>query len=98
MHATFHTYRGAFSDLIPETDAFDTFELVFYDTVNDEEEHLGVVLASLEMIRNGTTCFMEAGTALEPEAAASAAELVGIRARARRRVHLGPAASSRSCS
>jgi cytosine/adenosine deaminase-related metal-dependent hydrolase len=80
MHATFHTYRSAFSDLIPEDEIFDAFELVFYDTVNDEEEHLGVVLAALEMIRNGTTCFLEAGTALEPEAAASAAELVGIRA------------------
>jgi cytosine/adenosine deaminase-related metal-dependent hydrolase len=80
MHATFHTYRGAFSDLIPEDEIFDAFELVFYDTVNDDEEHLAVVLAALEMIRNGTTCFMEAGTALEPSAAASAAELVGIRA------------------
>ena len=32
------------------------------------------------MVRNGTTCFLEAGTVLEPDAAASAAELVGIRA------------------
>jgi cytosine/adenosine deaminase-related metal-dependent hydrolase len=32
------------------------------------------------MIRNGTTCFLEAGTVQEPEAAAEAAELVGIRA------------------
>jgi cytosine/adenosine deaminase-related metal-dependent hydrolase len=80
LHATFHTYRGAFSDRVPEDEIFDQFELPFYDTVNDEEEHLGVVLAALEMIRNGTTCFMEAGTALEPAAAASAAELVGIRA------------------
>lgn len=80
MHATFHTYRGAFSDLIPEDEIFDAFELVFYNTVNDEEEHQAVVLSAMEMIRNGTTCFMEAGTVLEPDAAASAAELVGIRA------------------
>jgi cytosine/adenosine deaminase-related metal-dependent hydrolase len=34
----------------------------------------------MEMIRNGTTCFLEAGTVLEPSAAARAAERVGIRA------------------
>ncbi len=80
LHATFQTYRGAFSDLIAEDEIFDAFELPFYDAVNDEEEHLGVVLSALEMVRNGTTCFIEAGTVLEPDAAASAAELVGIRA------------------
>ena len=80
LHATFQTYRGAFSDLIPEDEIFDAFELVFFNTVNDEEEHQAVVLSALEMIRNGTTCFMEAGTVLEPDTAASAAELVGIRA------------------
>lgn len=80
LHATFQTYRSAFSDLIPEDEIFDAFELLFYNAVNDEEEHLGVVLSALEMVRNGTTCFIEAGTVLEPDAAASAAELVGIRA------------------
>lgn len=34
----------------------------------------------MEMIRNGTTCFLEAGTVLTPDAAAKAAERVGMRA------------------
>ena len=80
MHASFQTFRGALPDQLRETDAFDTFESVFFNTVNDEEEYLAVVLASMEMIRNGTTCFLEAGTVLEPSAAARAAERVGIRA------------------
>ncbi len=80
MHASFQTFRGALPDQLPETDAFNTFESVFFNTVNDEEEYLAVVLASMEMIRNGTTCFLEAGTVLEPSAAARAAERVGIRA------------------
>ena len=42
---------------------------------NDEEERLAVVLSSLEMIRNGTTAFLEAGTVLTPDAAAAGAEL-----------------------
>jgi cytosine/adenosine deaminase-related metal-dependent hydrolase len=36
------------------------------------------MLASLEMLRNGYTCFMDPGTIFEP--AAAAAEAVGIRA------------------
>ena len=80
LHASFQLFRGALPDHLAETDAFDTFESVFYNTVNDEEEYLAVVLSALEMIRNGTTCFMEAGTVLTPEAAARAARDVGIRA------------------
>ncbi|MGE0237831.1 MAG: amidohydrolase family protein [Parvibaculaceae bacterium] len=80
LHASFQLFRGALPDHMAETDAFDTFESVFYNTVNDEEEYLAVALAALEMIRNGTTCFMEAGTVLTPDAAARAAEDVGIRA------------------
>lgn len=80
MHASFQSFRGALPDHLPETEAFNSFESVFFNTVNDEEEYLAVVLAAMEMIRNGTTCFLEAGTVLEPSAAARAAEFVGIRA------------------
>ena len=74
MHASFQTYRGVIPDHIPEDEVFDAIERVFYNTVNDEEEYLGVLLASIEMVRNGTTCFLEAGTNLEPDAAARAAQ------------------------
>jgi cytosine/adenosine deaminase-related metal-dependent hydrolase len=80
LHASFQLFRGALPDQLPESDAFDSFESVFFNTVNDEEEYLAVALAALEMIRNGTTCFLEAGTVLQPDSAARAAELVGIRA------------------
>lgn len=80
LHASFQTFRGALPDQMPESRAFDTFESAFYNTVTDEEEYLAVVLAGMEMIRNGTTCFLEAGTMLEPAMAARGAERVGIRA------------------
>jgi cytosine/adenosine deaminase-related metal-dependent hydrolase len=80
LHASYQTFRGVVPDLIAETDVFPTIEGRFYDVVTSEEEHLGVLLAAMEMIRNGTTCFMEAGTVLEPAAAAEAVETVGIRA------------------
>lgn len=80
LHASFQLFRGALPDHLAESDAFDTFESVFYNTVDDEEEYLAVTLAAVEMIRNGTTSFMEAGTVLTPGSAARAAQDVGIRA------------------
>jgi 5-methylthioadenosine/S-adenosylhomocysteine deaminase len=80
LHASFHIFRGAVPDHVSESEVFDAIERPYYNTVTDEEEYLGVLLASLEMIRNGTTCFLEAGTVLTPSAAAAAAEEVGIRA------------------
>jgi 5-methylthioadenosine/S-adenosylhomocysteine deaminase len=80
LHASYQLYRGAVPDSVAEDDVFDTLERRFYDVVTDDEEYLGVVLSALEMMRNGTTCFMEAGTVLEPSAAAQAAQDVGIRA------------------
>ena len=38
------------------------------------------MLACLELIHNGVTCYMEAGSVLEPDAAADASETIGIRA------------------
>jgi len=80
MHASFQLYRGVLPDHMAEADAFDSVEAHFYNHVTDEEEYLAVVLSALEMVRNGTTCFLEAGTILSPEHAARAAALVGIRA------------------
>ena len=80
MHASFQLYRGVLPDHMAEADAFDSVEAHFYNHVTDEDEYLAVLLSSLEMVRNGTTCFLEAGTILSPENAARAAALVGIRA------------------
>ena len=80
LHASFHIFRGAVPDHVSEREVFDAVERVYYDAVTDEEERLGSLLASMEMIRNGTTCFLEAGTVLAPPAVAAAAEEVGIRA------------------
>jgi cytosine/adenosine deaminase-related metal-dependent hydrolase len=80
LHASTLTLRGTLADQIKEDDLFDSFDCPYYNTVTEEEEYLGVLLAAIEMIRNGTTCFMEAGTVLEPMAAVRATREVGIRA------------------
>lgn len=80
LHASYHLFRGVLPDQLVESESFDTFEGHFYNTVNDEEEYLSVLLACMELVRNGSTCFMEAGTILTPEMAARAAREVGVRA------------------
>jgi cytosine/adenosine deaminase-related metal-dependent hydrolase len=80
LHASYHLFRSALPDQLIESESFDTFEGHFYNTVTDEDEYLSVLLATMEMVRNGSTCFMEAGTILTPDMAARAANEVGVRA------------------
>lgn len=78
-HVTFHLVRGAFGDACP-IGAFAQAQFPYADLIDDEEEHASARLSIAEMLRNGTTCFVEAGTAFEPDAVATAAEQLGIRA------------------
>jgi len=80
VHTSLQFCRGALPDYVDEHDVFDSLEARFYNTVNDEEEYLSVLLAGMEMISNGTTCFVDPGTVLNPEMAARAATSIGIRA------------------
>jgi len=80
LHASFQSIRGVHLEDTLEDDVLDAFYLPWFNVITSEEEELGCLLASLEMIRNGTTCFMEAGTVLDTDAAARAARTVGIRA------------------
>lgn len=80
VHPAYHLYRGVFADDVPEDETFPGFVRAYLDTVTEEEEFLAIQLAAIEMVRNGTTCFVEAGSVFAPDAAARAATGVGIRA------------------
>lgn len=73
-----HTARGAFPDNLPWKQGM-LFYTRWRDLLDDEEEYAGCLLGCFEMLKNGVTCFMEAGTVLTPDVAAAAAEAVGIR-------------------
>jgi cytosine/adenosine deaminase-related metal-dependent hydrolase len=80
IHVSEHLDRGGWSP-----DTFSWSDIMewgpgFLDANEDEDEEAGSYLGCLEMVRNGATFFLEAGTVLEPDAAAAAAEAVGIRA------------------
>lgn len=78
-HITIHTTRGVFPDTLSWDEAV-AFYADFWNEVTPEEEYIGARLACLELARNGGTGFLEAGTVLDPDAAARAASEVGIRA------------------
>jgi cytosine/adenosine deaminase-related metal-dependent hydrolase len=77
-HITLHTTRGAFPDSPSESQAQDYFTS-WMQAVDDDDEYASTLLGGLEMLRNGVTCFLEPGTAYEPDAVASAAQRIGIR-------------------
>jgi 5-methylthioadenosine/S-adenosylhomocysteine deaminase len=78
-HPTIHIARGALPDKI-SFDAGMVWYTHWWNSLDDDDEYAGCLLASLEMICNGTTTYVESGTVLEPDCAARAAEAVGIRA------------------
>jgi len=78
-HATYHIERGAFGDTISYEELTPWFDVPYLNAVDDDAENAAAMLSSLEMVGNGTTCFLEAGTAYEPSAVADAANAVGIR-------------------
>ena len=78
-HVTFHLARGAFGDTMSFHDVEPKFFVPFLNAIDDEAEHAASLLACLEMVGNGTTCFLEAGTAHSPDAVAKAAAQIGMR-------------------
>jgi 5-methylthioadenosine/S-adenosylhomocysteine deaminase len=74
-----HTARGAFPADSPRQEGRDLYAR-WWDSQTEDEDHSASVLACVEMVRNGVTCFMDAGTAVHPDATAEAAQAVGIRA------------------
>lgn len=51
----------------------------FYSSVSAEDEPVGVLLGCAEMLRNGTTCFLDMGAQNDPAGTVGAMEQSGIR-------------------
>lgn len=76
VHVVHGTCRGVFPASLTSG------RLSFADwkaDVTDEDEFDATALSSLEMLRRGFTTFIEPGSIFEPDAAAKAAEAVGVR-------------------
>lgn len=51
----------------------------FYAFITEEDEHWGALLGITEMLRGGTTCFLDMGSQYDPGVVISAMEKTGIR-------------------
>ncbi len=82
-HAGLHLSRGSITDNPnPPKEAGGAGPGVFIRWINaltDEDEYASALMASVEMVKNGFTAYVEAATAFEPDLVAEAAEAVGIR-------------------
>lgn len=82
-HATLHTTRGAVTDnptafagLGDKPHPYATW----FNKLRDEDELASCLHTATEMLLNGYTCLIEAGTVFEPDICAEAVEAVGLRA------------------
>ena len=93
-HASLHMSRGAIGD-DPDNPALghsraggghgeDEPDIATYskwfNLIDEEDEYTASLATAAELLRNGYTCFMEAGTVFEPDATAAACAAAGIRA------------------
>ena len=77
MHISYaHAVRGIFPDDLANR-LFHVFNL--QSAMTEEEEHLTTLLGILELLQNGTTCFLDPGTTRFPDACLQAYEDSGIR-------------------
>ena len=79
IHVCYHIFRWGFREGVDYWKEYLGFHSEYWNLVEEEEEYIGTLLGSLEMARNGTTCFLEAGSIMVPDAGAAAIEEIGIR-------------------
>jgi 5-methylthioadenosine/S-adenosylhomocysteine deaminase len=80
MHAAHGLLRCICPDKIDWDETISLFLTNYWNKVRDKHELAGCTLAALELIRSGTTCFLEPGTVFEPANLVEAAQSIGIRA------------------
>jgi 5-methylthioadenosine/S-adenosylhomocysteine deaminase len=80
VHLSEHLSRGLLPDEVPADRYVPDWYVPLYAAITPEEEAAAAQLASLEMLRTGTTTFCEAGTLFDLPAVAEAVDAVGLRA------------------
>jgi len=76
-HVSIHLARGSVPDDPQASNPFGYGD--WFNHLGPDDEYTQTQCAATEMLRNGYTCFLEPGTAFDPQAVAEAAEAVGVR-------------------
>ncbi len=79
VHITQHLIRQAFSGATTWPDVRSFFWDGWLRIITPEQEYASSRLACVEMVRNGTTAFLEGGTVFDNDAAAAGVAEVGMR-------------------
>ena len=79
IHIVHGTARGVFADVVAAAGERVSFA-DWKAGVDPEDEHAATAFASLELLKNAFTAFVEPGTVFDTDAAANAARTVGVRA------------------
>src|SRR5215468_5451958 len=79
-HLSEHLSRGLIPESVPVDRYVPDWYVPLYSAITPEEEAAAAQLASLEMLRSGTTTFCEAGTLFDIPTVAQAVDAVGLRA------------------
>ena len=79
LHIVHGTCRGIFGDAAASSGQEPVTFADWKADVTPDDEHVATLLAGLEMLRAGFTCFVEPGTVFDGDAVAEAADILGIR-------------------
>ncbi|TAM66543.1 MAG: amidohydrolase [Microbacteriaceae bacterium] len=79
VHLSESLSRAVFPDLLATRAWVFHWAKPFYAHVNEEDERVSVLTGTAEMLRSGTTCFLDMGAQNDAGLTARAAERIGIR-------------------
>lgn len=79
LHLSEQLSRSLFPDCLNTRAWVFNWGKPFYAAVTPEDEYVSALFAGVEMIRTGTTCFLEMGAQSDPGQVVGALDLVGIR-------------------
>ncbi len=78
VHTHEHLARGLFPDSVNTGAWTSEWAYPFYGNTTEEEEYISALLCCAEMLKTGTTCFLESGARF-PKSVVRALEKIGIR-------------------
>lgn len=79
VHLSESLSRAVFPDVLATRAWVFHWAKPFYAHVNDEDERVSVLIGTAEMLRSGTTCFLDMGAQNDAGLTARAVEQIGIR-------------------
>ena len=79
VHLSETLSRAAFADTLSTRPWVFHWVMPFYGSLSADDERIGILIAAWEMLRSGTTCFLDMGALVDPGVTVRALGDIGIR-------------------